>query len=233
MYYQPIVELASRRLVGFEALVRWQSPEGLVLPGRFIKIAEETGEIIPLGRFVLNQACEDLARWRKQEPLLADCSVSVNVSKIQLHSKDFVSDVLATIERHGLEPKDIKIEVTESTFMESLDICRRYLIELAEAGLKIHMDDFGTGYSSLSCLHQFPISVVKIDRSFVATMDSDQDYASIVQAIVILAHNLDSQVTAEGIETQEQFDMLHQLGCDFGQGYHIARPGPAERVRIC
>ncbi len=228
LHYQPIVRLDGRKTLGFEALIRWRNSSGkLVPPDRFIGFAEESRLIIPIGKWIAQRACADFAAWQRRFHDTDDCSISINVSKVQLLEKDFESELTAICQSVGLLPRHVNVEVTESTVIGSTTEVVTNLDRLRARGFGIHMDDFGTGHSSLSLLHRFPIDVLKIDRSFIATIESDFEYSAIVEAIIALAKNLDICVTAEGIENERQVQHLLDLGCDHGQGYFFAKPQPA------
>jgi diguanylate cyclase (GGDEF)-like protein len=225
LHYQPIVSLSDGVPVGFEALVRWQHPErGLVSPLQFISLAEEIGFIVPLGYWVLETACQQLANWRKRRPEFADIGVSVNLSRKQLTAPDLISRVERVLCETGLEPSALKLEITESAVMENYEHSVMVLNQIRALGIGLHMDDFGTGYSSLSCLHRLPITALKIDRSFVEDVQIRKDAASLVKAVVQLAHDMGIQVIAEGLELPAQVTFLQALHCDLGQGYRFARP---------
>ena len=232
LQYQPIVSLATGDIVGFEALVRWQHPtRGLVPPLAFIPMAEETGLIVPLGRWVLDAACRQAAIWNATEsrqgaPLLF---VSVNLSARQFTQNDLIEDVGRTLARTGLEAEALELEITESVLMDQSEAGIRALGEIRNLGVRLVLDDFGTGYSSLSYLKHLPLDMIKIDRTFVAGIDGAAD-RSIVEAVIALAHGLGIGVVAEGIETDSQAERLRELGCDLGQGYLFSRPVPAERA---
>jgi EAL domain-containing protein (putative c-di-GMP-specific phosphodiesterase class I) len=231
LHYQPVVALDDHRLVGAEALVRWEHPtEGLVSPAEFIPLAEESGLIVPMGRWVLEQACADLARWRT-EPGWPDrpFRVSVNVSPRQLQSPDFLDVLDAALERNQVPPGGLMLEITESLLVqESVDVLMR-LQSLQERGVLLALDDFGTGYSSLSYLNRFPIQVLKIDRSFVNGMDGDAERLSVLNAINALASSLGLRVVAEGVELESQAVQLEAMGCQYGQGYFFGKPRPVDR----
>ena len=222
--FQPIFSLGDRHLRGFEALVRWQHPTiGLVAPLDFIPIAEETGFIVPLGRWILFEACEQLAAWiaLTDEPL----TVAVNVSRRQLVSHLLVDDIRTALALTGVKPQQLILEVTESVLMENPEQVLSALTELRALDIRISVDDFGTGYSSLNHLQQFPADVLKIDKSFVDKLNvSEPGGSAMVTSIIGLAHSLSLEVVAEGIERENQFERLIELGCDYGQGYLMARP---------
>src|SRR6266536_835985 len=227
LHYQPLVDLASDRIVGFEALVRWQHPvRGLVPPISFIPLAEETGLILPLGRWVLETACRQARAWRDARPDGPDLFMSVNLSARQFVQLDLVDQVAAILGETGLDPSGLEIEITESVLMDQSEAGIRTLSRLRELGVRLVLDDFGTGYSSLSYLKHLPLDTIKIDRSFVARLAGVTD-RSIVEAVVALARGLRIGVVAEGIETETQFRILRDIGCDVGQGYLFARPLPA------
>jgi diguanylate cyclase (GGDEF)-like protein len=233
LHYQPLVDLALDRIVGFEALVRWQHPtRGLVPPLAFIPLAEETGLILPLGRWILETACRQASRWqdapRTGPPLL----MSVNLSARQFVQPDLVEEVAAILGETDLDPSLLELEITESVVMDQSETGIRTLNRLRAMGVRLVLDDFGTGYSSLAYLKHLPLDTIKIDRTFVAGLDGEAD-RSIVDAVVGLAHGLRISVVAEGIETEAQFEILRAMGCDVGQGYLFARPIPAvEATRL-
>ncbi len=224
LVYQPIVHLDSGRVYGFEALVRWQHPtNGVVSPLNFIPLAEEIGIIVPIGEWVLREACLELARWRRL-PDLDNLFVSVNLSRKQLSFPNLVESIRDIIQETGLPPTAIKLEITESAIMEDMDLAMVILGQIRDLGIALHIDDFGTGYSSLSCLHSFPVTGLKIDRSFINNVVDNPDYAAIINAIVTLAHNLRLELIAEGVETLDQMSMLKIMGCNFAQGFFFQRP---------
>ncbi len=227
VYYQPLVTLATGAIVGFEALVRWQHPQrGLVPPLSFIPLAEETGLIVPLGRWVLEESCRQVARWRAT-PAGRDMVVSVNLSARQFVHADLAEDVAAVLATTGIEPAALELEITESVVMDQSEVGIRGLRRLRDLGVRLVLDDFGTGYSSLAYLKHLPLDTIKIDRSFVAGLDGAAD-RSIVQAVLALADGLGIGVVAEGIETETQREQLLALGCELGQGYLFSPPVPAD-----
>jgi diguanylate cyclase (GGDEF)-like protein/PAS domain S-box-containing protein len=232
LHYQPIVRLADRGVIGLEALVRWQHPvEGLIPPLEFVPLAEESGLIVPLGEWVLNQACADLSRWQGSWPIVWGSAphVSVNLSPSQLHSGRLVEVIDGVLERHGIEPSSLTLEITESFFADDSDEVRICVQQLVQHGITLSLDDFGTGYSSLSYLRRFPLRNLKIDRSFVTAM-STPDGLTMLKAIVSMARSLGLSVVAEGIEDEEQALELRRLGCDQGQGYLFWRPLTADAI---
>ncbi len=225
LVYQPIIELVTGRLEGFEALVRWEHPtRGLVCPDDFIPIAEDTGLIVYLGQWVINEASRQLADWRHRLIVPHEISLNVNVSKRQLCHPEIVPVIERAIRVNELEPRMLKIEITESTIVDN----RRDMVPLLERihdiGVAIAMDDFGTGHSSLSGLHQFPIDILKIDRSFIQSMEKSRDLAAVVHAIISLAKHLGMTIVAEGVETADHVVALQTHGCDLAQGYFFSRP---------
>ena len=231
LVYQPIVTLDTQEVVGVEALLRWHHPQrGLIPPSDFIPLAEETGLIVPLGRWVLTEACRQLVRWRL-EPGLRSLGMNVNVSVRQLDEPTFVAFVAAVLSDTGLEPASLCLEVTESLLMQNIDRTRVVLAEIKALGVRIAIDDFGTGSSSLGHLKDLPVDVIKIDRSFVAQLGADPRDTAILRAVITLADTLEMTVTAEGVETADQLDDLIAMGCNEGQGYYFARPAaPADLI---
>ncbi len=225
LHYQPIVLLRNNKLVGFEALVRWRHPQrGMVAPGEFIPTAEDTGLIIPLGWWVLQEACRQMQVWQQQFAVNPPLGMSVNLSGKQLTQPDVVERVEQILQVTGLNPNTLKLEITESSIMENAEATIAMLQQLKALGIQLSIDDFGTGYSSLSYLYRFPIDTLKIDRSFVTRMDVELEKLELVRTIAALAWNLSMNVVAEGIETQQQLSHLRALGCDYGQGYLFSKP---------
>jgi diguanylate cyclase (GGDEF)-like protein/PAS domain S-box-containing protein len=225
LYYQPIHSLSSGRVVEFEALVRWQHPEqGVIPPSEFISLAEETGLIVPLGTWVLRNACRQLAQWLAQHPGTAEFGVGVNVSGRQFAHAELVAEVRNVLRDTGIDPRRLSLEITESALMEGGAPVMSILPSLHALGLRLHLDDFGTGYSSLGYLNQMPIDVLKIDRSFVSRIGAGKTGRSIVQAIIALARSLDMEVIAEGVENESQVAILTGMGCDCVQGFYYSRP---------
>ena len=223
--YQPIVSLETGRVLSFEALVRWRHPErGTVAPGDFIPVAEETGLIVPLGLWVLNEACQQMREWQRLGLADEAVTMSVNLSSRQFSQADLIEQIAGALRESGLKAGNLKLEITESMVMENIDTAIDMLMQLRNLGVGLSIDDFGTGYSSLSYLHRFPIDTLKIDRSFVTQMTDNSENAEIVRTIVTLARSLDMAVVAEGVETADQLRQLGDLGCDYGQGYLFSRP---------
>lgn len=228
LYYQPIVVLPGGSVIGVEALIRWHHPtRGLVGPVEFISVAEETGLIVEIGDWVLNSACRQLRQWRDRD-LLAH--VAVNLSARQLLQPSFLDSVKNALERAGVTPDGLTLELTESILMKDTTAARTVLQALRDIGVEIALDDFGTGYSSLSYLRQFPISYLKIDKSFVDDLGSDAEDTSVVSSIVSLARALRITAVAEGVETPLQAQVLGELGCGLAQGYLFGRPQPADQL---
>jgi diguanylate cyclase (GGDEF)-like protein/PAS domain S-box-containing protein len=225
LQYQPIVSLRTARIAGFEALIRWRHPDrGLVMPSDFIPAAEETGMIVPIGWWVLREACRQMCAWQDTAGEAEFLSISVNLSGKQFMQPDVIEKTDQVLRDTGLNPGCLKLEITESTIMERTEPVVTRLRDLKALGVQLSMDDFGTGYSSLSCVHQFPLDVLKIDRSFVKRMAADGEASEVVRAIVGLAHNLGLDVIAEGVETSEQLAQLKVLGCEYGQGFLFSKP---------
>ena len=225
VYYQPIVSLKDGRLSGFEALIRWQRPGfGLVAPAEFISVAEETGLIVPIGAFVLREACRQMHAWHLQfasDPLL---TIAVNFSGKQFIQPDLLERAVQILRETGLDPRSLGVEFTESVAMQDADRTARILRELKALGVHTSVDDFGTGYSSLSHLRRLPLDILKLDRSFVSEMEESDENREIVRTIISLAHILGMHVVAEGVETVEQANQLRSLGCKYAQGYFFSKP---------
>lgn len=232
LHYQPVVQLGTGQIVGVEALVRWQHPRrGVVAPGDFIPVCEETGLIVPLGRFVLQEACAQVARWQRAYPSTSPISLSVNLSARQLMlGPDLVADVARVLAESGLAPGSLALEITESVFLNSNAATSETLYELKNLGVRLAIDDFGTGYSSLSYLRGLPIDSVKIDRSFIEAVGDGRRETALLRGIVELSNALGLIAVAEGIERHDQAAELEMLGCALGQGYYFARPGTAEQI---
>jgi diguanylate cyclase (GGDEF)-like protein/PAS domain S-box-containing protein len=225
VFYQPIVGLDGNRSTEFEALIRWNHPtHGYVAPNEFISVAEESGLIIPIGRWILEEACRQTSEWQRSIVGCENLSISVNISARQLMHPTLRSQVEEILKTTGLNARCLKLEVTESTVIERSETALAVLSEMRELGLSLSMDDFGTGYSSLSYLHQFPFERLKIDRSFVDKMDHDPKSEAIVRTILLLGKNLNMQVVAEGIESARQLELLRDLQCELGQGFYFSRP---------
>ena len=227
--YQPIVALDDFHVCGFEALVRWQHPErGLISPQDFIPVAEEAGQILEIGTWVLRQACHQIRRWQEKFPADQSLYMTVNLSAKQFAQPDLIDQVSSILAATGLDPNFLKLEITESVLMDDFESAAAMLFQLRALGVRLSIDDFGTGYSSLTYLHRFPIDTLKIDRSFVSVMDKDN--IEIVRTILNLAENLGMDVVAEGVETQEQMALLRNLECQSGQGYFFSKPMTVEEA---
>ena len=230
LHYQPIVSFKTGLLAGFEALIRWRHPSrGLVEPTRFIQVAEETGLIVPIGSWVIGEACRQLRAWHVELPWTAGLSVHVNLSGKQFIQSDLADEIAAVLRETELPASNLSLEITESAIIENPTAVVAILEQLKVLGVQISIDDFGTGHSSLSYLHRFPINSLKIDRSFVSSMSSEQ--SGIVTAIIGLAHALKLEVIAEGVETAPHLAQLTELGCEYGQGYLFAKPLDASHAR--
>lgn len=234
LFYQPLVDLDDVNLIGFEALVRWNHPSrGLITPGEFIQVAETTGLMIPMTYLLLRSACEQLAKWRATGLCGPQFVISVNLSASHLAQKGILDHLRAIIFETGIEPENLKLEITESAVMQNAESSIAVFRKIKELGVQLSIDDFGTGYSSLSYLHRFPIDTLKIDRSFVGTMEDGSENGEIVRTVIALAKALKLSVIAEGIESIHQFHQLRILGCEYGQGFLFSRPIPvAEASRM-
>ncbi len=231
LHYQPEVELATRKIVGLEALIRWQHPErGLIPPMEFIPLAEESGLILPIGDWGLSEACTQIQKWCREDLRHSSLRVCVNLSARQFSRHGLADHVEALLNQFGVSSRQLGLEMTESSLIPNMRIALEVLGSLRSLGVSLLLDDFGTGYSSLNHLHSFPFDVLKIDRSFVGRMTDGDQPMQIVRTIIELARVLGMDVVAEGIETLEQWRLLRQLGCRFGQGYLFARPLTAEAV---
>ncbi|MEM6252332.1 MAG: EAL domain-containing protein [Cyanobacteria bacterium P01_D01_bin.156] len=234
LHYQPLVHLETGEIQGFEALVRWQHPQrGLIYPGEFISLAEESGLIVPLGYWVLKEACRQNQAWnqtylKEQHPLF----ISVNLSGRQFRDKNLIENIQEITEEVQLWPHTLKLELTESVVMDDVEISIEGLLHLKKLHIKLGIDDFGTGYSSLSYLHRFPVDTLKVDRSFVMRMHDASENEAIVRTIIALSHNLNMDVVAEGIETASQAAKLRAWNCEYGQGYFFSRPVPPEKAEL-
>ncbi len=231
LHYQPEIDLSSRRIVGVEALIRWQHPErGLILPIDFIPQAEESGMILPIGDWGLAEACNQIQAWNRDDPRNSSLRVCVNLSARQFSREGLADHVESLLLQSGASSHQLGLEMTESSLIPNMSTALEVLGGLRALGVSLLMDDFGTGYSSLSYLHSFPFDVLKIDRSFVGRMTEGEQPLQIVRTIIELARVLGMDVVAEGIETREQYSLLRQLGCRYGQGYLFAKPMTPEAV---
>lgn len=224
LYYQPIVSLTSGRISGFEALLRWSHPQrGLVSPGEFILVAEETRLIVPIGWWMMRSACRQIHQWHQKFPTNPSLTVSVNLSNQQFKQPDLIDRIREILQETQLDPRTFKLEITEGVIMDNAESAAAILAQLKSLEIQLYIDDFGTGYSSLSRLHTFPTDALKIDRAFVSRMTEDEGNEAIVQTILILASHLGMDVIAEGIETIEQLNLLRALQCEYGQGYFFSK----------
>jgi diguanylate cyclase (GGDEF)-like protein len=229
LHYQPIVDLETSEIVQLEALIRWQHPEqGMISPMRFIPVAEQTGLILPIGEWVLREACRQTAEWQWEFGF--NLGINVNLSALQLQSAEMVATVERALADSGLSPEYLKLEITESMMMENLEEHLTKLNQLRDMGVKIAVDDFGTGYSSMAYLSRLPLTTLKIDRSFVNRIGASKEDDAIVRSIVGLAKALNLSVTSEGIETESQLQRLQSLECEYGQGYFFSKPIPAQGI---
>ena len=227
LHYQPQLDPESGRIVGVEALLRWRHPErGLVPPARFIPVAEDSGLIVPIGAWVLREACEQVLRWQQQG--LPAISVAVNLSAVQLRHGELVQTLQEVLRETGIEPHRVELELTESVLIHDIEANLSVVRELKACGVQLSIDDFGTGYSSLSYLKRFDIDTLKVDQSFVHDLAHDPEDAAIVRAIIQMARSLDLRTVAEGVEDEQALQRLREFGCTQAQGYLIARPMDAE-----
>jgi EAL domain-containing protein (putative c-di-GMP-specific phosphodiesterase class I) len=229
LHYQPQIDLASGNLVGVEALIRWNHPElGMIAPGRFIAIAEESGLIVPISEWVLREACRQAAAWAKAG--MAGLVVAVNISGVHFKRGDLEQSVIAALEGSGLDPALLELELTETILISYTEGVLATVKRLKQSGVKLSIDDFGTGYSSLSYLKRFEVDKLKIDQSFIRDLNSDPEDAAIVRAIIQMAGSLSLKTIAEGVENEDVLAMLRDFGCDEAQGYYFARPMPADEL---
>ncbi|HEX9012951.1 MAG TPA: GGDEF domain-containing phosphodiesterase, partial [Anaerolineaceae bacterium] len=225
LYYQPIQALQSSRLVGFEALIRWNHPSrGLLLPAEFMQVAEESGIILPIGRWVLHEACAQTRAWQARYPAEPPITININISGRQFAQPNFVGQVEEVLQETGLNPASLKLEITEGVLIDNPVVAGQAFSRLNDLGVQLQVDDFGTGYSALSYLQRFPIQTIKIDRTFIEEMSSAGKQSGLVQTIIFMARDLGMEATAEGIETEQQLQALQELGCSYGQGFLFSRP---------
>ena len=225
LHYQPIVALQSDRITGFEALLRWRHPErGMIAPSEFIPIAEEIGLMLSIGHWVLEEACQQLRAWHRQFPQQPPLTMSVNISGLQFADPGFVEQIIQTLTTADLDPATLRLELTESVWLNSTPAAITLFQQLNKMGIQLHIDDFGTGYSSLAYLQYFPIRMLKIDRTFLHKMSEDNNNQDLVRAVIAMAHDLGMETVAEGVETVDQLNQLKQFGCNYGQGYLLSRP---------
>jgi PAS domain S-box-containing protein len=230
VFYQPIVSLQTGKITGFEALTRWQRPEGIVPPIAFIAVAEEIGLIIPMNRQLRREACQQLQAWQSEFPATPPLTMSVNITPKEFAQPDLASEIGKTLAEIGFDPGCLQLEIIETVAMGDAEKSGRVLAQLKALGVRLSIDDFGTGYSSLSRLRRIPVDTLKIDRAFIMNMDSDPESHEIVRIIIMLAHNLGLKVVAEGTETEEHIRLLKQLNCEMSQGYNYSRPADAQAM---
>ncbi|GAC1508692.1 MAG: EAL domain-containing protein [Terriglobales bacterium] len=224
VFYQPIVSLENQEIIGFEALTRWQRPEGMISPADFIPVANETGLILPMNRMLMKEAFKQLHMWRSEFPSSPPRTMSVNITAKQFEQPELAAEIGLLIQQSGLDPSSVQLEITETISMGDSERALQVFSELKALGVRLSIDDFGTGYSSLSRLQGFPVDSLKIDRAFISSMDSDAESFEIVRLIVMLAHTLGLKIVAEGTETIKQVNKVKQLGCEMAQGYYFSRP---------
>jgi PAS domain S-box-containing protein len=232
VYYQPIVSLQTGKVAGFEALTRWQRPAGVLPPGDFIAVAEETGLIIQMNRKLLREACSQLLSWQAEFPSDPPLTMSVNITPREFAQPDLASNIRKAIEETGVDPGCLQLEIIETIAMGDAEKSNQVLAQLKALGVRLSIDDFGTGHSSLSRLRRIPVDTLKIDRAFISNMESDRENREIVRAIIVLAHNLGLKVVAEGTETEEHINLLKQFNCEMAQGYFYSRPAPPESMLV-
>jgi PAS domain S-box-containing protein len=230
VYYQPIVSLQTGRIVGFEALTRWQRPQGILSPIEFIAVAEETGLIVPMNRLLLREACQRLRLWQAEFPCTPPLTMSVNMTAQEFAQPGLTSEMLKTLRETGVDPGCLRVEIIETIAMGDTEKSSPVLAQLKALGVRLSVDDFGTGYSSLSRLRRIPVDTLKIDRAFIANVDSDVENLEVVRAIIVLAHNLALKVVAEGTETEQEVEQLKQLNCEMAQGYFFSRPAADQAI---
>jgi len=230
VHYQPLVSLQNGQIVGFEALTRWQRPQGIVMPGEFFKVADEIAITLAINRQLLREVCQQVHRWHALFPAPSPLTISANITAKQFAQPDLVAQIGEILRQTGIDPCCVDLEITENIAMADAERSAMVLSQLKALGVRLSIDDFGTGYSSLCRLQEFPVDVLKIDRAFISGMDRDHETREIVRAIIMLAHSLALKVVAEGIERQEQMATLQQLGCELGQGYLFATPADAASI---
>ncbi|HSD73479.1 MAG TPA: EAL domain-containing protein, partial [Steroidobacteraceae bacterium] len=231
LHYQPIVSLSEGRIIGAEALIRWRHYErGIVSPATFVPVAEDTGLVVPLGRWVLREACRQAHEWQMSRADDREFAISVNLSVREFAQPDLVRAVAAILDETRLRPQSLRIEITESAIIGQKHPAIETVEQLRALGVGIHLDDFGTGYSALSYLHRLPLDAVKVDRAFTSSIDQEERPLHVVKAIVSLAHAIGLEVVAEGVTNQCQLDLLRDMGCNLAQGFFFSRPCNAEEM---
>ena len=229
MHYQPKVSIHTEQIIGVEALVRWTSDKlGIVSPGEFIPVAEDSGLIIPLSEIIIEKVCLDINSWRNKG--IDQLLVSVNIAGLHFQQEDFIERISNILKKYNCSPQMFEMELTERTLMKDSSEIVNKLVRLKNMGFKISIDDFGTGYSSLSYLNRFPLDYLKIDSSFIQQMTSLQEKQAVVDCIIMMAHRLHIKVVAEGVESKEQVELLKRMDCDFIQGYYFSKPLPSEEL---
>ncbi len=229
VYYQPVVHMKTKKIEALEALIRWQQPNiGFVSPAQFIPLAEETGLIVPITKWLFEQACIHIKAMHQFAPHM---KIGINISAVHFQQDDFVEQLSTIVKQNDVHPRFFKLELTESTIMPNAEESVQKLVQLKQCGFKLAIDDFGTGFSSLSYLHRFPIDILKIDQSFIRRLSLYSDDATIVSTIIMMAHHLHLSVVAEGVETEQQYEFLNKQQCDMAQGYYIAKPMPIDEVQ--
>jgi EAL domain-containing protein (putative c-di-GMP-specific phosphodiesterase class I) len=225
LHYQPIIDLESKQMIGMEALVRWNHPiRGIIPPNKFIPVAEETNQIVPLGKWILDEACRQAKIWQTQHSGEPPLSISVNISIRQFQQEALVEMVDAALKKSGLAPETLVLEITESLMLQNTEVTIKKLQELKKLGIRLAIDDFGTGYSSLSYLQRFPLDILKIDKSFIDKISQSKEGIAVARAIIMMSDTLCLKTVAEGIEHADQITALQNLGCGLGQGFHFAKP---------
>jgi EAL domain-containing protein (putative c-di-GMP-specific phosphodiesterase class I) len=225
LYYQPILSLETNQMVGLEALIRWLHPKrGLLLPADFLSLAEETGLILPLGEWTLNEACLQLKHWQQKYRKLQNLSVNVNIATRQFSQPNFINEVVGILNTSGLKANSLHLEITENTLIENYEAAKQTFTRLKDIGVQVQIDDFGSGYSALGYLQHFPVSTIKIDKSFIKELGVSQRGTELIRAIISMARELGMETIAEGIETGKQLSELKTLSCNLGQGFHLSRP---------
>jgi EAL domain-containing protein (putative c-di-GMP-specific phosphodiesterase class I) len=230
--YQPIVSLADNTIIGFEALSRWSTREGMISPLEFMPIADETGLILPINRALLEEASQQMLRWQQQYPREQPLYLSINISPRQFSHPQLAAEISLTLQNAGLAPRSVRLEILETVAVQDLEMASRVITELKELGLRLSIDDFGTGYSSLSRLNCLPIDAIKIDSSLIWNMEKDEKSREIVKTIIMLAHTMKLDVVAEGIETPTHLELVREFGSDAAQGYLFSKPVSAEQVDL-
>jgi len=233
VYYQPKILLSTGEIAGMEALARWQHPKyGLIGPEEFIPLAEETGLILPIGQWVIHQACRQARTWQDQFPSTSPLVISVNISVKQFRQPDLVAMLAETLEETGLDPRHLQLEITESVVVDDIEYAVTLLQDLKSMNVELAIDDFGKGYSSLESLRRFPVDYLKIDKAFVKEIGARDQDAAIAKLVIELAHTVGMRAVGEGVETTEQLALLRELGCDLAQGYHLQEPQPGEAATM-